>query len=297
MEIIDMQAISSIKHLPPFVTGFALQSYLSAEEGIHEAAVNQYSYWYIDGSVSTEAPSAWSEKRIANINNMISKLQVRPVYHGNYKVPLASDVPELRMTAIEYTKKEIALAAQLSASIIIHGGVVVEPRLVTKVKQKAIENYLDSIKILTNYAETKKVQIFLENLSNYKKYKPFHYIFTHEEEFDFILRELPSVRLLLDLGHANICEGKPIQLIKKYYPHIAAMSLSNNNGNKDQHLALHKGSIDYKEVVETIISVGWKGIIAFETRGRSPLNSANDLLNLYHHVTSVSTLNNKCNTC
>lgn len=293
MKVIEMQTINSLKHLPPFVTDFALQSYLSAEDGIREAAANQYSYWYIDGSLPTEVPFTWNEQRLITIKKMISDLRVRPVYHGNFKVPLASDIDELRIAAIEYTKKEIDLAGQLSASLIIHGGVVVEPRLITQVKRKAIENYLDSIKILTAYAETKKVQILLENLSNYKNYRPFHYIFTHEEEFDFVLKELPNAKLLLDLGHANICDGEPVQLIKKYHPYIAAMSLSNNDGNKDQHLALSRGSINYHEVVKTIISVGWKGIIAFETRARSPLDSINDLLNLYQQVVSANEVNKK----
>jgi L-ribulose-5-phosphate 3-epimerase len=253
----------------PFVKGFALQNYLSAEEGILNAADNHYHYWYIDGSLSTDIVSLWNPERIYNLTNTIKKFNVLPIFHGNYKVPLASDVIELREAAIDYTKKEIDLAEKLSAPLIIHAGAIVEPRLVIKTKQKAIQNYISSLKILLTYAKNKDVDIYLENLSDYQFYRPFHYIFTRDEEFSSVLDEIPEIRLFLDLGHANVGGNHPIKLIEKYFQYIVGMSFSNNNGMQDQHFTFKKGNINYYEVISTIDKLGWQGIIAMETRGIS----------------------------
>lgn len=269
---------------PSFVLGYALQEYYSAEEGMLTAKEAHYSHWYIDGSLASDIPSQWDPRRIEALLKKIEQYHITPLFHGNYKAPLASDVPELRQTAIAYVKKEIELASALRAPIILHGGAIVEPRLVNKVKKEALENYLETLYILSEYAHKKNVKVYLENLSNYKNYKPFHYIFTQLEEFDYILQRLPELKLFLDVGHANIGDGDPCEIIKKYHHRIVGMSFSNNDGVRDQHLALTQGTIDYTKIISTILDTNWQGIIAFETRGRSPKESIDDLCKLYRHV-------------
>ncbi|MBV9575434.1 MAG: sugar phosphate isomerase/epimerase [Gammaproteobacteria bacterium] len=268
----------------PFATSYALQEYLSAENGLFEAKKANYTHWYIDGSLEENLPDTWGIKRITALQDSIDKLNVRPIFHGNYKLPLASDVNILRKTAIEYVKKEIDLASHFHAPIIIHGGAVVEPRLINKTKQLAINNYLHSILDLIEYSQNKNVEIYLENLSNYKDYKPFHYIFSHMPEFEYIFDRIQNVKFFLDIGHANICDGSPVEIIKKYHTKIVAMSFSNNDGKRDQHLRLNKGTIDYKQIISIILACQWKGMVAFETRGISPEQSVYDLFNLYQDV-------------
>lgn len=274
--------ISPVK--PPFVLGYALQEYYSAEEGLLAAKAANYSHWYIDGSLEFDMATQWNHHRIDALLRQMEQYHITALFHGNFKVPLASDVPELRQAAIAYTKKEIELASALQAPIILHGGGIVEPRLVNKVKRDALENYLDTLYILTEYAYQRNVKIYLENLSNYKHYKPFHYIFTHLAEIDYILPQIPELSLFLDVGHANIGDGKPIEIIQKYHQRILGMSFSNNDGVRDQHLALTQGNINYKEIIATILKHNWQGIIAFETRGRTPNESIEDLCQLYQQV-------------
>lgn len=269
--------------LLPFATGYALQKYASAEEGIIEASLFGYHYWYIDGSMESDAPKNWGHKRIANMVDAIEQRNVRPIYHGNFKVPLSSEVDEIRLSAVEYTKKEIDLASELSAPLIIHGGVIVEPRLVNKAKKIAIANFLSSVETLCDYAINKNVVIYLENLSNYKKFRPFHYIFTHEEEFDIVFSALDT-KFFLDLGHANIGNPSPKNIFEKYHGQIMGMSFSNNNGEQDQHLSLEKGTIDYREIVTAINSLKWKGIVAFEIRDFEPDKCIVELENIYRSI-------------
>jgi len=266
-------------HLP-FVAGYALQNYSCAEKGMMDAVENGYQYWYLDVSLPSNIVKKWDNIRIENLLCAIELYPIKPIFHGNYKVPLASDVDELRMAALRYTKQEIDLASAFSAPLIIHGGVIVEPRQINTIKKEALNNFLSSVEELTNYALKKNVSIYLENLSNYKYYRPFSYIFTHEEEFDYLLSRT-DLSFFLDLGHANIGNESPQEIFRKYASRIVGMSFSNNNGQQDQHLSLTQGTIDYEQIISCIETCQWKGIIAFETRDKLPIDSIRELTQIY----------------
>lgn len=267
-------------HLP-FVTGYALQNYAYAEQGMLDALENGYQYWYMDVSLPANICKKWNNQRIANLLHTLELYPIKPILHRNYKVPLASDVDELRVAAIQYTKNEIDLANAFSAPLIIHGGVIVEPRQINTIKKEALNNFLFSVEELTDYALKKNVSLYLENLSHYKNYRPFFYIFTHDEEFDYLLSRT-SLSFFLDVGHANIGNESPQAIFKKYANRIVGMSFSNNNGQQDQHLSLTKGSIDYQQFISCIEECKWQGIITFEIRDKSPTASIDELDHIYH---------------
>ena len=235
----------------PFVTAYAIQNYLQAEDGIIDACKNDFSHWYIDASLESERPGSWNSLRIDNMKQLCNQHGITPIIHGNFKIPLAADVDELQIAAIDYVKKEIDLAYEFDAPLIVHGGAIVEPRLINSTKKKSLERFLVSLDKLINYAATKNVDLFLENLSNYKNYTPFHYIFTSPEDVDYVLRKIPDIKLFIDIGHANI-GNNPLDFITNFHKSIIGMSFSNNNGVNDQHLALEKGQIDYVKVVSEI---------------------------------------------
>ncbi|HLB56772.1 MAG TPA: sugar phosphate isomerase/epimerase family protein [Coxiellaceae bacterium] len=269
---------------PPFVTGFSAQDYLTAEAGIESAHQNNAKHWYIDVSLESERPDQWNSDRINHIVQQCDAYDMSPIIHGNFKAPLSSDVDELRLVSLEYVKKEIELAKNLNAPLIIHGGAIVEPRLVTIVKKKALDNFILSVEFLLNYAEKLGVEIYLENLSNYQHYSPFHYIFTYPEEVSRVLEKIPEAKIFFDVGHANI-GNDPISFFEQFHRSIVGMSFSNNNGLKDQHYGLLNGEINYYQIVEKILNVKWEGIIAFETRGKTVMQSIHELNEICISVT------------
>ena len=99
---------------PSYITAAAQQDYLKAEDGILKAAEQGYSHWYIDGSLPGERPGDWNYQRIRTLNEMIATVGVKPIYHGNFKAPLGSDVPELGRSALEYIKREVDLSAAIT---------------------------------------------------------------------------------------------------------------------------------------------------------------------------------------
>lgn len=269
----------------PFCTGVAHQKYLGAEKGIRDAFESGCTHWYVDGSLHGEMVDDWDDQRIDSLNRQIQETGVKPIFHGNFKAPLGSDVEAFRAAAVEYVKKEIDIASRLGAPLIIHGGCVVEPKMIVQAKKIALDNYLKSIVELSQYASEKGLtDIYLENLSNYVNYRPFHYIFTHDAEYTYVIERLlghKNVFLFLDAGHANIEGGRPAEVIRKYHRLIRGISFSNNNGIQDQHFGIHDGTCDYRDVVNAIIETSWRGLVAFETRNQSAQAALRDLCGLY----------------
>ena len=251
-------------------SGFALQAYMKAEEGVVNAWEHNYDYWYIDGSLHSDFPEQWSHERIIALVALCERTKMSPIYHGNFKAPLASDVEFLRRAAVEYVKKEIDICANFSCPLILHGGALVEPRTIREAKERGLRALIVSLKELQEYAQARNVLLMLENLSNYPNYRPFHYIATKVEEFESIFSEV-DVSMFFDFGHANVNAEIPVEdFFKLCASRVAGVSMSNNNGNLDQHLKLHDGSINYSAVLVLMKQLKWQGIVGFEVRNMDP---------------------------
>ena len=60
------------------------------------------------------------------------------------------------------------------------------------------------------------VDLYLENLSNYKHYRPFHYLFTNYDEYAYIFENTSrrdNIYFFFDLGHSNIGNDDTIKVI------------------------------------------------------------------------------------
>ncbi len=269
----------------PFAQFTALQKYNSAEEGICIAHKHGYSHSYIDFSLKTESLDQWNKKRIDNLKNIIEKFQVKPIFHGNFKAPLASDLEDLRIAAIQYIKKEIQIASHFSAPLIIHAGGIVEPRLVKLVKKHALEKFLLSLHELVPYAKSLGVELWVENLSNYTKNHPFYYIFTSPHEFEYIFSQCNDIKFFLDIGHANIGNTDVNGIIRDFHHRIVGISISNNNGVQDQHVNIFNGTVNYRNIISTLLDLNWKGYIGVEVRDTTPSDSLLHLENIYKDIT------------
>ncbi|NWB31500.1 sugar phosphate isomerase/epimerase family protein [Pseudomonas gingeri] len=264
---------------PEFIIATAQQDYLAAEAGLQNALEQGYSHWYIDGSLEGERPADFTAQRVAALNDMIHATGVKPILHGNFKAPLGSDVEALAAAALDYVKKEVDLCAALGgAPLIVHGGGVVEPRLVKEARQKGLERLITNLQELVAYGKARGVDIWLENLCNYTRFHPFYYICTTEDEVEKVLEAVPGLHLFLDVSHAYVNEGDPLSFFWKFSQRVVGMSFSDNNGDRDSHFPLGQGNLNFSGLVEAIQYTGWKGTVGFETRGGT-LHGSVDFLN------------------
>lgn len=251
----------------PFVTGVAVQRYLPAEEGARSARDEGCTHWYVDASLPSDMPNTWSSERVRNLKAQADAYGLRPIIHGNFRAPLASEMPEIREGVVQYLRSEIRLAADLGAqSLVLHGGAHVEPRPTRSDRAAALERLFDMLHTITPEAEEHGVAVWLENLSHYPRYRPFSYVFTRPDDYVSAISALPDIRFIVDVGHAHVNQSIAIQVIRQHHASIAALSLSNNDGSADDHLALDHGTLSAAELTAAIKDTDWTGIVAFETR-------------------------------
>lgn len=270
--------ITLVPDWPTFMKAAAQQNYLSAEAGLLLARQEGYSHWYIDGSLEGERPADFDPPRVHALNRLILESGIKPIYHGNFKAPLGSDVKALANSALDYVKQEVDLCQALGCrSLIVHGGGVVEPRLVREACSIGLVNLIDNLQQLVAYGKQQGVDIWLENLCNYTRFHPFYYICTTEDEVETVLTAVPGLHLFLDVSHAYVNGGDPLSFFNKFNHRIKGMSFSDNKGDRDSHSPLGRGTLDFTGLISAVKRTQWQGTIGFETRGSTLMDSVNFL--------------------
>jgi L-ribulose-5-phosphate 3-epimerase len=217
--------------------------------------------------LQSDMPDTWSSERIRGVTAQAEERGLRPIIHGNFRAPLASEIPAVREGVAQYVQTEIDLTAALGAeALILHGGAHVEPRPTASDRSAALERLFAMLQRIIQRAEDRGVTIWLENFSHYPRYRPFSYVFTRHEDYSQAISALPDIHFILDIGHANVNQWIALRVIRDFHSSLAALSLSNNDGSADAHLALDQGTISTTELATTIKETNWAGIVAFETR-------------------------------
>ena len=85
--------------------------------------------------------------------------------------------------------------------------------------------------------------------------------------------EDPRIRLCLDVGHANTMTGENLPVtewIRVLGPYLAHFHLHNNDGSGDSHAAFADGSMDMREILDTIADRCARDV-TFTIEAREPL--------------------------
>jgi L-ribulose-5-phosphate 3-epimerase len=111
---------------------------------------------------------------------------------------------------------------------------------------------LDRLKRLVELAESKKVNLALENLRR-------------PEYLDYIFAKLQSDRLgfCYDAGHEH-CYCRATDLLAKYGSKLMALHLHDNDGQTDQHQIPGEGTVDWPVLKVKLRQTGYSGPMALE---------------------------------
>jgi L-ribulose-5-phosphate 3-epimerase len=251
----------------PFATGIASQEYLTAEEGAIRAHEDGYSHWYVDMSLPSDHAHEWTPQRLRALKKTADTFGLTPIIHGNFRAPLATEIPEIQTGVVAYLNAELELASELGAPLIVHGGAFVDPRPTESGRWAALQRFIAIMEKTLALAENLGVEVWIENLSHYPKFRPFTYVFTRYTDFVGVHEHFPTVKYIFDVGHANVNQSPPLQLFREFPKAIGAISVSDNDGKSDSHLGLGRGCAPIEELVAAIVETNWQGVVAFETRG------------------------------
>ncbi|HEX4421816.1 MAG TPA: sugar phosphate isomerase/epimerase family protein [Kofleriaceae bacterium] len=253
----------------PFVTSVAAQQSLPIDEAIAFAVTHRCTRFYIEGAYHADRSDTWSPQRIEHYRAVIRNHGLRPIFHGNYKLPLAHEDEEVRQAAVRSVMREVDIAAALGAAVIVHGSCIFTHRKPMQARLEAIDAFARSVQALYCHAEPLGVELWLENLENYKDRHPFHTIYSQRSEYEYVLSHVPGAKFILDVGHENVGSGDPVGVFTALADRIVALDVNDNRGDYDTHYGLGKGTVDFPRLIQAVVQRGWSGHITVETRGSS----------------------------
>jgi sugar phosphate isomerase/epimerase len=130
-----------------------------------------------------------------------------------------------------------------------------------------IRGKLEILSSLVEYGADFGITVCIENLSERSD--------SFAPAFDAIL----GLRMTLDIGHAQLLAKKNTSFgfIENYFHRITHIHAHDNNGGTsvkdDLHLPLGEGSVDYKEILKSLIGKGYDSTITMEVKPKDMLRT------------------------
>lgn len=128
------------------------------------------------------------------------------------------------------------------------------------VKKHALESKLDLLRKMVEKAAEESIMVCIENLSE------------EEKDLEPAFREIPSLRMTLDLGHGELlCEkNRSMGFIEKFPERIKHIHLHDNRGGDshtdDLHLPPGEGVIDFKGLFEALHRIHYDRTVTLELK-------------------------------
>ena len=112
------------------------------------------------------------------------------------------------------------------------------------------------------------------------------------EEINEIIKSNPKrLKALLDTGHAHMRALDIKKEILTYGENLVGLHIHDNDGKSDQHLFPLMGTINWKDVIEGLSEIGYKGYFTYETMYYSREKSIKDeddvidkAIDSFHHL-------------
>lgn len=177
-------------------------------------------------------------------------------------INIASTSPSIRNAIMRRLKRSMRFSAKLSSEYwIFHSGVRsavsdILPGLDWKIN-------LDSIRALLREARQHSLKIAIENTP-----KTFPFLIRYSEDLERLYEQLGDdgleLGVALDVGHANI-SGEIDKMIRLFHRRIVHTHLHDNNGDRDSHLGIGFGGINWSKLIGDLRDVGYNGALVVES--------------------------------
>ncbi|MBW3020987.1 sugar phosphate isomerase/epimerase [Candidatus Woesearchaeota archaeon] len=105
---------------------------------------------------------------------------------------------------------------------------------------KQYNNLIKNLNKIVLIAEKKGLMVALENNGEYYQFG------SNIKEFKDIYRKVPGLKMSISSGHANINGNNFLKYLRIFKGSIINMDLHDNMGDKDTHLSIGKGNINFK---------------------------------------------------
>jgi len=194
--------------------------------------------------------------RRKEILDVFSTYNLLKLAHTQSLVDISSVYELVREASVKETIKAFETAHKLEIKFLtIHPGY----QWPTISREESLKKSYKTFKTLLKFAEEFDLTLGAENL-------PIRG-FTKVEDFKELFNLFPSERLkfVLDVSHAHLQNPRlPLDFLNNFYEKLGHVHLSDNSGDRDNHLPLGAGVVDYVSVVKELKKRRYKETITLE---------------------------------
>lgn len=203
-----------------------------------------------------EADEAVPEKiDIESVRKLLRKYKLDVVGHTAWYLPIGSPARSFRELAVSEAQRYFDVFSKLNIRhVTIHGN---WPPKLFSVKE-GVGFQADTLGKLVR--EARKQDIYL-------MYEPIDSPNDTIQNVAEILRRVPELYLHVDIGHANMYGRKPEEFIKKFHEKLKHIHMHDNDGNRDLHLPMGTGIIDWANLIR-VLKKYYDGTITLEVFSR-----------------------------
>ena len=181
-------------------------------------------------------------------------------------VNLASINPNIRKASVSEILNSIHYASSLGCKlIVVHPGIISYPRSLNKFQRIANANECDSFLQICEKAEQQKLVVCVENMPRLPP--AFKESWTGDEMVKIVdACSSPYVQIALDVGHCNTTDIPIPSMIKRFDKSIKHVHIHDNDGTRETHSIVGKGSINWLSVITALKNIGYEGFLIDEHR-------------------------------
>lgn len=208
------------------------------------------------------------------ILNTLSEHSLGLVCHLPTFVYTADLTESIRKASLEEMLHSLEVISDLgSPKTVLHPSIV--SGLGEFVKDTVREYSLEALNTIMEKARSLGIRLCFENMF------PRYGAFAEPDEFAEIFERFPDLRMTLDTGHAHIGNkqgSRNIKFIRRFPDRIAHIHISDNSGKQDDHLAIGKGTINFREIIKELVKAGYDETVTFEifSENRTELKSGRE---------------------
>jgi sugar phosphate isomerase/epimerase len=225
---------------------------------------------FIDLTLEPPTAASWRVDTKA-IRRALADHHMQVVGHTAYYLPFASPFEEVRQATVTECKRCLEKFAQVGARWMnLHP----DRHIPMHERSFWVEQNLVTISELRDTAKSLGVGLMIENLPG---------VFNTASELAELLDPAPDLGLHLDIGHANLQVHKNTteEIVSRFAKRIAHVHLHDNNGgDRDLHLPLGAGRMDWQKHLRTLKQSGYDATITLEvfTGDKAYVKISRDLL-------------------
>ena len=201
-----------------------------------------------------------NKRRAKKLNKIAKTRNLDFIVHAPWAgINIATPSPVLRRAVLKRLTTSIVIAGQLGCRLwLFHPGSRTPLSHIYPGKDWQLN--LESVRTLLKVARREGVKVAIENTP-----EPFPSLLKSVDDFHRFYEDLDdNIGMVLDVAHANI--NNQIQdFIKQFSKKIVHMHVSDNNGDRDLHLGIGHGNIEWKTVTKAVKTADYGNLIMIES--------------------------------